>query len=247
MDIRKIRHPLVRLCLLLVIAIPLLSYSIVVSVSGPIGSFEFFLAWAVYLVLIYAIMIISVGIQEFAAWLAVAAVLAIVTLGTAALMFSVASWIGIFFSTASGDPYTQELWSIDLVKKAFAILGAIPYAIFSVNSFSAAGLAQKLSSRKRTAISPHIVIMLRMVQHMTEIIPQLFPVWQEANPKIVWPRHDEDIDTPLKKVTTFGRWLFAAGWRWATAILVSSWEPVPVYSHIIELHFSDPPSESATS
>ena len=80
-----------------------------------------------------------------------------------------------------------------------------------------------------------MAVAFRVVQHIVEVIPRLFVVWVEENPRVIYPRQCMDFDNSL--LPCLLKWLLWAKEAveiWCFALLVYTFEPIPAFCTEVE-------------
>ncbi|MCW5555235.1 MAG: hypothetical protein KIS67_24120 [Verrucomicrobiae bacterium] len=244
MNIRAIRNPLLRLVVLLAIGFPCLfkwPFSALVSNEN---SFAFLGMWMGYCAITSALIIRSVGAEQWARSFAVACVLAIVTLGPAFLGLEVwERFQGLLEKI--GLAFDKELWTWKKLQQGVMIVTIFPYVVFMVNCFSVSNAVQRASSwigAKRMLVK-HSLIVLRVCQHAIEVLPPLVLIWREQHPKLVLPRHRNDWSGVFERALKWSGWFVGSVGLWVKTALVFTLEPLATFCAEIDAHFPETESK----
>lgn len=246
MNLRNIRPAILRLLVLVVIGIPCFSYW-PFSIAKDTSSFAFLAIWLAYDAVLSLLIIRSVGINYWLQWFAASCVLAIVTVAFTVTYLQVRETVGYPPHNPDKSPYVKAQWSADQVKKGLMIITVVPYAIFVTNSFSvAAGVSRvaRWAGRKRR-MARHVLLALRVIQHVIEVLPPLLQIWREEHPDVLRPRMRRDMQGKLGGIKCHLEWWWVSVEIWTKATLVYALEPVPVFCHTIETFFAAPPEPGA--
>lgn|GEM_PF-5576404 len=239
MSIRSIQPWWIRVLVLALIGVPLFYYGPIEFIGGAPGTFPFFAVWILFGAVVYFMIVVSFGLDQLINWVSIASVIAVLTLIATAVVFEVRSGVFGPARLPDGSAYDRIALSKDIVRKTLVLLTSLPYLLAFVNAFSAAGVIAWLGTRSTrvTQVAGHIVIALRVLQHISEVLPELVPVWREENPRLLSPRHrDETNRFVIMRLLKLLEWLFEGTFRWAVALLVYAIEPLPTYAHMVDLH-----------
>ena len=193
-----------------------------------------------YGILVSLIIIENVGFDSWYMWFGASCMLAIITVGTAVIYLQVRTAIGYPLEAADGALYTKTNWSWEQLKKGLMIITVIPYAIFVFNSFSVESVTQRAvewAGRKRL-FAKHALMLLRVFQHVIEVLPPLLLIWKEEHPAILRPRMRQDIRGLFGNVRKIIAWLTLSIWTLLKATIILAFEPIPMFCHELEMHFS---------
>ncbi len=184
--------------------------------------------WAIYSILILAIVIINFGrkkgLQIFGVGL---------FLGSSTAIFGTLARL-ILPALASGQSTSETIEK--MVRLFFTILSVVPFSLLFVNGFSPKLLVEKslkLKGRFRI-LGFHFALTLRVFQHVGETVFKLYDYWLEENPEVFYPRHRPFQSFVTSPVFLF-RWLYSSISAWMYACIMHSFEPLPVMVEEIEL------------
>jgi hypothetical protein len=185
------------------------------------------LAWAVYALIMWIFIALFAGLKRLLAWLCAAFILAF-TLVASGVLMSESTWQFLLQNIPGlgGTPSEPDMGrQLELLMRLFTVSISVPYAIFFMSSFSAAGLfkaAMRRSGPKRMNVLVCLAILLRMFQHVHELIEAMLLAWREENPNMVVPRHRTDSFVELL------RWYKWSLYSWCCALLARTFMFVPV-------------------
>jgi hypothetical protein len=226
-SLAQLRPAWLRLALLVAIGLAPMSGWSNFRIAWLPDPLSFVVAWAAYSVFIWLLTLLNVGFDRMLAFLSAPFVLALTTCLLGASMRK------LFPFLAGGA--TQEEMSLRMVTLFFSMISLIPYALLVVNSFSAAGLARRVSqlggARRRLGV--HGALALRVLQHVGEVFSELLIAWREENPARLLPRHRSDWHRSRCTSLYYLDWFRSAVADWTLACLVHSLEPLPLFAHEI--------------
>lgn len=249
MTIRRIRRPLIRLLVLIVIGIPCLCYWPLTLLSSDLNTFSFVGMWLFYMLFLHVLIILNVGVDDWAVWFAAACVLACVTVGSAVLVLGILDHLGVLeLLTRAGihvpdskeGQYTKTMWSWEQLRKGLMIVTVIPFAIFVIQSFSVASGIERAArwAGRRGRYAGHALMALRVLQHVAEILGPMILIWREEHPDLIKPRLREDVRGFVHNARDIITWIIGAIVIWTKATLVFALEPVPMFCWTIESQLS---------
>jgi hypothetical protein len=236
MNIRAIRNPLFRLAVLLAAGFPcLFKWPFSTFVSNE-NNFAFLGMWMGYCALTSLLIVRSVGAEQWARSFAAACVLALATLGPGFLGLEIFEQLEKF-----GLSFDKQIWTWKKLQQGVMIVTVVPYAVFIVNCFSVSAAVQRASNwmgAKRT-LAKHSLIILRVCQHTLEVLPPLVLIWREEHPKMLLPRHRNDLSGILEKAFKPGGWFLGSVGLWVKTALVFTLEPLATFCAEIDAHFPE--------
>jgi hypothetical protein len=249
MKIRDIKYPLVRLLILVAIGIPCLSYWPLTLIDDNLNSFSFIGSWVLYMLLLHVIILQNAGSKQWSVWFAAACVLALVTVGTALVMLNLLDQVGLLkmlqHASATSQPiesapYTKTIWCWEHLRKGLMIITVVPFAIFVIQSFSVTSGIERAAqwAGRRARYTAHVLMVLRVLQHVAEILPPMITVWKEEHPDVFKPRFRQDVRGAVGRIGDIITWIFTSVFLWTRTTLVFALEPVPMFCWTIESQVS---------
>lgn len=232
LKVNRIRPAWLRLIVLTLIALPqVIGWPLTTLFTidnSPRAAFIWFL-YAGFLSLVIAV---SIGAPRWLQLFSIASVLAVVTCMSGAAIRCISQ---VLMGNASGD--SLELVGVRYLSLGATILSVVPYALFVVGCFSASHLmiAASRHGQRIRAVAKHVTLLLRLVQHVVEVLITLLIVWREQNPELFSPRHRKDIKGSLfTRLRAWVMWLYEAVLEWCIALLMHTLEPTPIFCAEIE-------------
>ncbi len=233
----------VKLMVLLLLLVPALSGWPITQLAGRDSPARYALMLSVYGVAVSLFIIANSGFRDWFGSFAYSCMLATITCITGATIQFVSNqlWHDKSAAASQGERY--------LVLGA-TILSVVPFALFAVRCFSAAGLMQfavRHVGRRRT-LAQHMTVALRVFQHATEVLPVLFHAWQEEHPIRFAPRWNADINGhPFTRFAKWFIWAQEAVFKWCLAMLMFTLEPIPAFCAEVERLTPQNPDPNETS
>jgi hypothetical protein len=228
---------LLRLALIIAFAIPLIySHSVLHSPIHPAHFFSDLALWAMYASFLWMIILLCYGLETLLNWLAIAVIFGLTVLLTGELVRYIGLWEGIAaaikyaFPTSELKPETGDS-TVRLIGIFMTTIIATPYALFAVNSFPGGELVRIAAfghSRKggrATLIT--LAMVLRIFQHVFEIIVDSMVSWKEENPTVYRPRFRTDWMGSFAAKFYYLEWVRTSVWIWCKTLLIRSALIVP--------------------
>jgi len=234
LNIALLRPLWLRASILVAIALPPLldsSFSRETVLADPFNGIA---KWAAYCVFVWVLISLNIGLDRLLSWLAGATLLALTVAFTGKLFRTLAVWEALerllkkLGLAASSGPQNYDA---EMVWKFLLIMVALPYALFVLNCFSAAGALERASrlGTRGKGMGVHVALFLRVLQHSFEVSLSALGAWREENPGLIVPRLRQDWrHSLLSRFGWFG-WFKDALLTWAFALLVLTLTVVPVF------------------
>lgn len=214
-----------RLFFLLLIGTPIISgwpLSIFLNPSDPFTQLSLWLSYGLF---IWLFIFLNSGFERLLSFLSVASILGVTTALTA-------STIRQIFPFISGPGSDLEV-NLKMALLLIEIIIVVPYGLFFVNSFSVGGILLKFSNTDKSykkRIAHHFALVLRIFQHVGEVLINLLCVWKEENPKLLLPRFNRSNSSfSLSAVFNFFLWVVRSMILWSFAIFIFTINAIPVF------------------
>lgn len=228
----------IRLLLLLVIGSPTIMGGAVHVRFHDEHYFVDLLQWTAYAVFVWLFIVACLGLKKLVEWLSVAFYIALVILFTGAVFRGVGVWerlaelLGVEFGTP--DQGVKSL------VRTFVILVVVyPLSLLVLTSFPASDLIKWISLRVARVVGSStklglnvkaavvLALLLRMLQHVAEVVERCLLAWQEENPAWIVPRHRADWSGSLLGRAAFFDFARTAIVAWVFAVTFHSFVVLP--------------------
>lgn len=201
------------------------------GVPPAIAKASVFLAYALVL---FAIIVVTIGIAGLTRLLAVAIPLALVVSITRALLPEI-PFIGAFLQGS------KPIQGVDVASfdQLVTMLTVIPLALFVVQCFPASEFILRMR-KNRDSVSENTVraaILFRVYVVVTDAIASFRKAWTEENPRVLLPRYRSEA-TSTQKILKFPFWFFGAAKLWSLALITYSIEQIPPLIHQLDVTLS---------
>lgn len=182
--------------------------------------------WMVYGCFIWFIVFWNVGKKRFWDYFTGAFLLGLTTVIVGALVRKAIPYISF------GIP--PEEISFRFFKILIIISITVPYFMFAVNSFSPKGVIEWTRGRSSSEgvfsrAGLHVALVLRMFQHVGEVVFRLFEIWSEEHPEFLLPRNRRDWNIKWYSFGNFFPWALEALISWVFACLMLTFAPLPIF------------------
>jgi hypothetical protein len=219
----------VRLMLLIIIGLPPLTgwpffdiahSSIVTEYTSGAPGIGVILPWILYAVFIWLFIALFAGADVLLNFGSIAGILGLTLLFWKATLGRL--------PILAGDKNALDI-SIAAVLQLVQIFTIVPFVLFLVHSFSAAGVLLWLSrhAQGRSGVAVHVVLFMRVFQSVVEAFVRLLDAWREENPRVIFPRFPGKMDRSLLNRRQWFGWVARTAWAWCVASLVFGLEPIP--------------------
>jgi hypothetical protein len=222
-NISEVKPWWLRLIILVIIGLPPITGWPINEFTAPTGTLNNLVIWGLYSCFIWLFIWINMGGKDLLKFLSLAFFLAIMT------AFFGAMFRYIHIALSGEIASNVEKISYKMMNIFVIMIAVIPYALLFISSFSATGLVSRISFKKSKffILRLHIATALRVIQHVGEVTTKLLDVWQEENPKYIFPRHRNEMELSNLKIINWFVWFYYAVLTWCFALITHSFEVIP--------------------
>ena len=181
------------------------------------------IVFIMYAAIVYAIIILTFGLQGLTQMLAVSIIVAL----TVVLTMAAFSKVPVLGDWLQGSKASVQI-DIKAVEQFFTMLVVIPLGLLIVHSFPPAELISRLRTPDGVVSerAVRLAIALRIYSIVVDAVAAFYAAWMEENPSVLLPRHRKDIGG-TDKLWKLPLWFFGAAATWALALVTYCIEQIP--------------------
>ena len=196
--------------------------------------------YLVYTMVMYLIIYITFGIRGFTRLLGIAVPLALVVCLTQASLPSLPG-LGPLVQGSKSPAIADAI----TLHQFIVMITVIPLGLFGVMCFPPTELLNRVRQRGHEPSENlvRVIIVLRLIQIVTEGVAKYRQAWKEENPAQLFPRHRAEIGS-TQRFVKFPVWFVGAAKTWAVALVTYSIENIPALIYQIDTTFPQPLGEN---